>query len=242
MTAVGDVPLRLVEVVLGDEPDAWRRAGFAVDGDGCFLVGGVQFCCTGDGDGIKRWALQVADPAARPSSVDGLATSWTSDGPDPVAIAAGQPGRHANGAELLDHLVVGSPRRDRTVTAFADELGLDVRRTTEHVLAGRPMVQTFFVLAPTIVEVVSRPVGDGDGGDGPSRFWGLAFTVADLDATRSLLGPVLSRPKDAVQPGRRIASLRHAELGISVALAFLTPRPGRTPDVPRPDVDRPDVP
>jgi hypothetical protein len=30
-------------------------------------------------------------------------------------------------------------------------------------------------------------------------------------------------PKDAVQPGRRIATLRTRELGLSVPIAFMTP-------------------
>lgn len=218
--------MRLVEVVLGDDADAWRRAGFAVDADGCFTVGGVLFCCTGDGRGITRWALASDQPTAGTADVDGLPTSWTSAGAeaDPTPEVAG---RHANGAELLDHVVVTSPHRERTVAAFAEHLGLEPRRRAEHEVAGRRMVQTFFVLRPTVVEVVSAPPGDDDGGDAPSSFWGLAFTVTDLDATSSLLGGAASRPRAAVQPGRRIASLRHAEVGVSVPVAFLTPRPGR---------------
>jgi hypothetical protein len=56
----------------------------------------------------------------------------------------------------------------------------------------------------------------------PARFWGLAFTVADLDAIAERLGNRLSGPRDAVQPGRRIATLR-GEAGIGPAVAFMTP-------------------
>jgi hypothetical protein len=50
-------------------------------------------------------------------------------------------------------------------------------------------------------------------------------TVDDLDALGALLGEHLGDAKDAVQEGRRIATLRHKELGMSVATAFMTPEP-----------------
>ncbi|MBV9662995.1 MAG: glyoxalase, partial [Actinobacteria bacterium] len=59
-------------------------------------------------------------------------------------------------------------------------------------------------------------------GDGPARFYGLAFTVADLDATAAYLGDRLRPAKDAVQPGRRIATLDKSA-GSSVAIAFMSP-------------------
>lgn len=59
-------------------------------------------------------------------------------------------------------------------------------------------------------------------GDGPASFFGLAFTVADLEATRRLLGDHLPNVKDAVQTSRRIGTLRHEELGMSVATAFMS--------------------
>ncbi len=57
------------------------------------------------------------------------------------------------------------------------------------------------------------------------------MVVADLDACVRELGPLLGAPHDAVQPGRRIATVRR-EAGMPTALAFMTPRPQRSPDVP----------
>jgi hypothetical protein len=59
-------------------------------------------------------------------------------------------------------------------------------------------------------------------GSEPARFYGIAFTVDDLDATAALLGDRLGRVKDAVQPGRRIATLRR-EAGAGIPLAFMSP-------------------
>jgi hypothetical protein len=67
-----------------------------------------------------------------------------------------------------------------------------------------------------IVELVERP----EIPDGPAVFWGLVVNVDDLDVACAVIGPdLVSAPKDAVQPGRRIATVRtEAGLGLPVAL------------------------
>jgi len=58
------------------------------------------------------------------------------------------------------------------------------------------------------------------------ELWGLVIAVDDIDATSELLGDLLGRVKSAVQPHRRIATLKkEAELG--VAVAFLGPEETR---------------
>jgi hypothetical protein len=42
-----------------------------------------------------------------------------------------------------------------------------------------------------------------------------------MEQTAEALGDLLGRPRDAVQPGRRIATLR-AEAGLGPAIAFMT--------------------
>ena len=50
-----------------------------------------------------------------------------------------------------------------------------------------------------------------------------AVFVDDLDATVAWLGPdAVSAPRDAVQPGRRIASIRR-EVGLGLPVALMTP-------------------
>jgi len=86
------------------------------------------------------------------------------------------------------------------------------------------MRQAFFRLGPVILEVVG-PL-EGSMGDRPPRFFGLAFTVEDLDATAAFFGERLRPSKDAVQAGRRIATLDKAA-GSTVAMAFMSPEPER---------------
>ena len=82
---------------------------------------------------------------------------------------------------------------------------------------GNGTTQTFFRAGEVIIELVG-PIPDVDG----ERFWGLAFTVADLDACAALLGDALGAIKDAVQPGRQIATLRHKAVGLTVPIAFMS--------------------
>lgn len=130
---------------------------------------------------------------------------------DPGSV---EPANHPNGTLLIDHLVVFSEDPARTVDRYA-ELGLEPRRVRE---VGNGRSQTFFRSGEVIIEVVG-PI-DGEHGE---RLWGLSPTVADLDACAALLGDGLGRIKDATQPGRQIATLRHEAFGLSIPIAFMSP-------------------
>jgi hypothetical protein len=83
--------------------------------------------------------------------------------------------------------------------------------------------QGFRRLGPAILELVELIGPTAPPRDAPARFWGLVVIVDDLDALAERLGPErCSEPRDAVQPGRAIVTLRSAA-GLSPALAFMTP-------------------
>jgi hypothetical protein len=130
---------------------------------------------------------------------------------DPATV---EPATHPNGTLLIDHLVVFTDDPDRTIERYA-ELGLEPRRVRE---VGNGRSQTFFRAGEVIVELVG-PI-DGEHGE---RLWGISPTVADLDACAALLGDGLGRIKDATQPGRRIATLRHESFGLTIPIAFMSP-------------------
>ena len=50
----------------------------------------------------------------------------------------------------------------------------------------------------------------------------VARIVADIDATAAFFGDRTAPVKDAVQPGRRITTLRHRDLGMSVHTAVIS--------------------
>lgn len=198
-------------VDLGDEVEAWADAGFTTATDEV-VVGTVRLRCRGDGGGHDRWRLRADDDVDVPADVDGIATSRTdADAPAPVD--------HPNHVTGLDHVVLRSPDLDRTTEALG-ALGLDLRRTRHLGDGDDAFQQRFFRMGEVILELVgpARPTGDE-----PCRIWGFAFTTADIDAAAALLGDRCSAPKDAVQPGRRIATVRTRELGIGPTVALMTP-------------------
>ena len=140
----------------------------------------------------------------------GVAETWS-----PAAAP-----EHPNGALQLDHVVVFTPSLERT-TAAIEPLGARRRRVRE---PGGGMRQGFFRLGEVILEVVEGAPGEDPSEPGPARFWGLVVVVADVDRCASLMGPALGAVKDAVQPGRRIATVRsYAADGLPLALITAPP-------------------
>jgi len=99
--------------------------------------------------------------------------------------------------------------------------GLALRRVREQPTPTGAPRQAFFRLEEVVLEVVQVPAGRVVPGT-PARLWGLALVVADLPALAASLGDRLGSVRDAVQPGRCIASLRR-EAGLTVPVAFMTP-------------------
>ena len=182
----------LNSLTVGDPPEAWSALGFALEPDG------AGACVSG-----VRFVL---DAATGPGIHD-----WS------LAPADGESGGgpHPNGVVALDHLVLSTPDLGRTIEEL-EAMGMDLRRVRD---AGGGRQQAFFKLGAVVLEVVGP---EAPTGDGPFRFFGLAWTVRDLDATASFLGPRLRPAKDAVQPGRRIATLDKDAGGSSVPMAFMS--------------------
>jgi hypothetical protein len=111
-------------------------------------------------------------------------------------------------------VVVLTPDFDRTAGALV-RVGLGLRRIRE---ASAGVRQGFRRLGPVILELVEAPGLEG----GSARFWGLVVIVSDIDELAARLGDRLGPVKDAVQPGRRIATLRPAA-GLQEAVAFMDP-------------------
>jgi hypothetical protein len=195
-----DAVSRLLELECGDEPAAWSRLGFAITDGELVRLGPVAVRLTGAGGGLRGWTL---DGDGGPAKLDGIATSWSAGAGDAAAVV------HPNGAAELDHVVVMTGSRDRTAAALTDAGGDERRRVGPPAV---PVPMAFVRLGETIVEVAEA--------GGPARLWGIVAVVPDL---HELDGTLVGDPRDAVQPGRRIATVRHAA-GLGTELAFMSPR------------------
>lgn len=211
------MPVTIADLLVADRPEVWRAAGFSVDADGVSRVGTVRVRLLGDeaGKGVVGWSLR--DVPAGTTDLDGIPTTASTE-------QAEQPSSHPNGATRVDHVVLLTPHLARTVQAL-EGLGLDVRRERDGELGGSPMRQVFFRLGEVLLEVVGAPDVVGEG---PARLWGLTHRVADIDVAAALLGEHAGPVKDAVQPGRRITTLRTRELGMSVRTALISAPDART--------------
>jgi catechol 2,3-dioxygenase-like lactoylglutathione lyase family enzyme len=205
----------VAELVLAADGDAWRAAGFSVE-DGAARVGTVTLRFAGAAAGKRIVRCDLRDLAE--GELDGLPIVRSE-----AAVPNGAAPVHPNGVTRIDHVVAFTPDLDRTVAA-GQALGLDLRRVRdEPAPAGSPR-QAFFRLGELILEVAQAPPGSPLTGDSPARFYGLAFLVDDIDATASQLGDLCGEPRDAIQPGRRIATVRK-EAALGLPVAFMTPRP-----------------
>lgn len=192
-------------LLVGDDATSWRRLGLAIDGADRTVVGGVALVFDGaQGErGLTGWDV-TGVPGADTLPVADVAARAREGGPAPA--------RHPLGQVALDHVVVTTGDLDRTVA----DLGVEPARTVD----GDDRRMAFVVASTCIIELV----GPADPEDTPARLWGMALTVEDLEQAVGRLGEACGPIRRAVQPGRRIATVKHEELGTSVPLALMDPR------------------
>jgi hypothetical protein len=196
---------QLASVVVGGPPGPWEALGFTVVG------GMIPF---------RNGAIEIGDaspvPALRVSGAD-VATGGLSGDLDGVPLLAGPVPPmvdHANGAVELDHVVIRTPSLERTSAAVARTLGLPLKRIRER----GTMRQGFhrFPERGCIVELVET------GGVDQPGLWGVVVIVDDIDAFVAGAGPdLVGAARDAVQPGRRIATVRR-DAGLPCPVAVMS--------------------
>jgi hypothetical protein len=203
------------ELTIADQPERWRELGFTV-ADGFCRLAGVRLRLAGADAGRRIVGWSLRDLAS--TELDGLPTSRSER-----RALTGPAAAHPNGVLAIDHVVAVSPSLDRSVRAL-QAAGLDLRRVREEPTpAGAPR-QAFFRLGAEILELVQEPedVAERAGGtDRPAFFWGLALRTQELERTVELLGANVGSIRPAVQPGRRIATLRRSA-GLAVPVALMS--------------------
>ncbi|MEA2308052.1 MAG: hypothetical protein QOI65_338 [Thermoleophilaceae bacterium] len=206
-------------ITVADDPAAWRAVGFDVDGDGACRIGTVLVRLVDPGEGRTRivgWSVRGLST----TDVDGLPTEASDSPPrEPAPV-------HPNGVATIDHLVAFTPDRARTAAAL-EAAEVRLRRLRDEPTPGGGGRQAFFRLGEVILEVIEFAPDSPRAieRDAPARFWGLALGVESLEPAAELLGERLGDPRDAIQPGRRIATFRRSA-GVGVPIALMTPGPG----------------
>lgn len=209
------MPVTIDELTIADDPEPWAAIGFTLYGRTC-IIGDVRIHLAGantEDRGLTGWSLREIGT----TGLDGLPTT-SSDREPPAEHTT-----HPNGVTAVDHVVAMTPALERTVASL-ETAGVDLRRIRdEPTPAGAPR-QAFFRLGATILEVVQEPAEaiERGGVDRPAFFWGVALTAPELDQTVAGLGDHVSAVRPAVQPGRRIATLRRSA-GLSLPVALMTP-------------------
>ena len=193
-------PARLVQLTVGGTSHLWQRLGLRVDDSQTCRIGQVTLQLN---DGVPPGHLQWAfDPQV--SSIDGIISA--SRVPDSEMVSST--------FLHVDHVVVMTDSLERTSAAIEERTGLELRRTRD---AGKGVRQAFHRSGEVVIEVVQAPHVTAP------QLWGFVLVAPRFDEVVSRLGEsVLSVPKDAVQPGRRITTVRR-EVGLGVNVALISP-------------------
>lgn len=197
--------MRLASIGLPGDVDRWVVLGFEPDGDGRlrFGNGALDFGCE-----TPRLVVDPTESMIVPGEeIEGIGVTR--------GIATGG-AAHPNGAMELDHVVVMTDSIARTSQLVENALGLEQRRIRETADV-RQAFHRFADAGSTrgcIIELVENPAVD------TATIWGLVVIVADLDAAVARSPDLISPPKPAVQPGRRIATVRR-DAGLGTALALM---------------------
>jgi hypothetical protein len=215
---------RVEWLTIAGDLDAWRSLGLSATDDGLIPLFGTALrivspdatsAMTGVASvapedvqvGIVGWALSGIDDTT--TSIAGLATTVVEQMAPIFAT-------HALGARSIDHVVVMTGELEETTGAIALATGCELKRIRE---VGK-IRQGFHRIGRggLIVEVVQHEDDDRS----VAEFWGLVIIVEDLDVACAQLGPDrVGEPKDAVQPGRRIATIR-SSVGLGTAVALMS--------------------
>lgn len=115
--------------------------------------------------------------------------------------------------ESLDHVVIATPDPDRAAALYGARLGLPMALDRTNPDWGTRLM--FFHCGGTVLEVSHR-LKEGRG-EGPDSVWGLAWRVANADASQGRLaasGIDVSEVRRGRKPGSRVFTVRSGTFGV----------------------------
>ena len=202
---------RITQLVVGGQPTSWTSIGLTFNDGLCSLGDLVLRLDPSLPPGLASWQLTGC---VNDGDVDGIPTSYVTHS---LLRTAGIDSSVID-VVGIDHVVVLTNDLERTSTELARVTGEPLKRIRD---AGNGVRQGFHRLGSVIVEIVERSDVER------AALWGFVMTASNIDDVAAHMGPdVIGVPREAVQPGRRIASFR-SSVGLGVAVALITPEATR---------------
>ena len=212
-----EVALRLYRDVLGLQETPAEEPGESALAVGETLL---NICHVRGGPAAREGIAYLTFGA--PDAAAGVGLTWVDPGTvqglraavrPPSARAPAAPGMVLG----IDHVVVSSGDSAATAAAVHDALGLEIRRTMSRPGTGAHL--EFAKISGVVIEFAGPP--EPKPPPVTATYWGLVFAVQDIaEATHALRasGYERSEPRDAVQPGALIATVKGYTGGVPLAL------------------------
>ena len=159
------------------------------------------------------WPSEELPSGALEIAFDGVQLGADLDGIECAEFISTPDGLESSDS-LIDHVVLMTDNLDRTCEAVTEVTGCPLKRVREvgEIRQGFHRVGEGGV----ILEVVERADVSR------TSLWGLVIATPSFDDLVQAAGDLVSEPKDAVQPGRRISTVK-AKAGLGIPVALMTP-------------------
>ena len=198
--------MKPVQLFIGGAPSPWGLAGLSPQGS---PVGSLA----STSNATLVWPSEELPSGALEIAFDGVQSGADLDGIECAEFMSTPDGLESSDS-LIDHVVVMTNNLERTCEAVTEVTGCPLKRVREvgEIRQGFHRVGEGGV----ILEVVERADVSR------TSLWGLVIATPSFDDLVQAAGDLVSEPKDAVQPGRRISTVK-AKAGLGIPVALMTP-------------------
>ena len=198
--------MKSVQLFIGGAPSPWGLAGLSPQGS---PVGSLA----STSNATLVWPSEELPSGALEIAFDGVQSGADLDGIECAEFISTPDGLESSDS-LIDHVVVMTNNLERTCEAVTEVTGCPLKRVREvgEIRQGFHRVGEGGV----ILEVVERADVSR------TSLWGLVIATPSFDDLVQAAGDLVSEPKDAVQPGRRISTVK-AKAGLGIPVALMTP-------------------
>jgi len=195
-----------VQLFIGGAPSPWGLAGLSPQGSPLGSLASTS-------NATLVWPSEELPSGALEIAFDGVQSGADLDGIECAEFISTPDGLDSSDS-LIDHVVVMTNNLERTCEAVTEVTGCPLKRVREvgEIRQGFHRVGEGGV----ILEVVERADVSR------TSLWGLVIATPSFDDLVQAAGDLLSEPKDAVQPGRRISTVK-AKAGLGIPVALMTP-------------------